>query len=136
MKQRRTEVISIYGTLINLAANKLDILSAESRGRSGTTEGELDGTSGGQGERDGTSGGKGELDGTNGGKGELNRTNSWGHSGSADPRGRLGGSDPRGHSGGSDSHGRSGGSDSRGCSGELDETSGDEDELGRTSGGT
>ncbi len=28
------------------------------------------------------------LDGTNGGKGELNRTNSWGHSGSADPRGR------------------------------------------------
>ncbi len=126
MKQRRTEVISIYGTLINLAANKLDILSAESRGRSGTTEGELDGTSGGQ----------GELDGTNGGKGELNRTNSWGHSGSADPRGRLGGSDPRGHSGGSDSRGRSGGSDSRGCSGELDETSGDEDELGRTSGGT
>ncbi len=100
MKQRRTEVISIYGTLINLAANKLDILSAESRGRSGTAEGELDGTSGGQGELDGTSGGKGELDGTSGGKGELdgtsggkgelNRTNSWGHSGSADPRGRFG----------------------------------------------
>ncbi len=94
----------------------------------GSTEGQLDRTSGGQGELDGTSGGKGELDRTSGGKGELDETNSWGRSGSADSRGRssgadfrgrLGGADSRRRSGGSDSLGRSGGSDSRRRSGEL-----------------